>query len=155
MKLDHCHRASCVQIIEALRAKVEELSNVYTTPPAGLAGEHILNLEAQVAALTQERDALSSVVRDDYVELKGLQVEAAAKDAVIERLKDVLDTYGVHDSEEECAVCTAVGTPNDDSALQERLVQERERCAKVCEEVEPTISSSATLECASAIRSMK
>ena len=26
MKLDHCHRSSCAQIIESLRAKVEELS---------------------------------------------------------------------------------------------------------------------------------
>ena len=48
----------------------------------------------------------------------------------------------------------ALAIPNDSSALEARLAQERERCAKVCEEVEPTISSSATLECASAIRSM-
>ena len=115
MILDHCHRASCVQIIEALRAKVEELS--------------------------KERDSLSSVVRDDYVELKGLQVEAAAKDAVIERLREALefgtDLYDDTKNQRDLSMALyewvntariALAIPNDSSALEARLTQEREKC---------------------------
>lgn len=90
MKLDHCHRASCAQIIEALRAKVEELSNVYTTPPAGLAGEHILNLEAQVAALTQERDNYKAMIAEQWAqpELKAALADNAALKAKLEQERE-------------------------------------------------------------------
>lgn len=94
MILDHCHRESCVQIIEALRAKVEELTHCYA-------------------------------------------IECANHKS----------------SREQLAV------PNDDSALQERLAQERERCAKVVEDLIRTkfnneCDISVTHDCAAAIRSM-
>ena len=65
MILDHCHRASCAQIIEALRAELEELTqtesalrtllNVYTL---GGWTDHE-RLAQDLAAMTKERDDAS------------------------------------------------------------------------------------------------
>ena len=124
-------------------------------------------VEEQLDAMTKERDALNGVVRDDYVELKGLQAEAAAKDAVIERLREALmkctanigrmlrdgEWYTPEEALE--AATEALAISNDDSALQERLSAERERCAKVCEECDTNhVYTNGSIKCAKALRSM-
>ena len=45
-----------------------------------------------------------------------------------------LNAWEVHNAK-GCYIQEALAIPTDDSVLQERLAQERERCAKVCEEL--------------------
>ena len=155
MKLDHCHRASCTQIIEALRAENARLIL--------LEGQHefnhsrYLNLCRDLAAMTKERDELRNVFLTDSV--ASLASQLAAKDAVIERLKIGMakhsSAYLGHQEEWE----ELLNIPNDDSALQERLAHERERCAKQCELNTEGFAATSTwdesaLSCAKAIRGM-
>lgn len=115
---------------------------------------------------------------DDYVELKGLQVEAAAKDAVIAKMREALEETtalcinyeaveepdGYQFTEAQAVIKQgkeALAIPNDDSALQERLAQERERCAELAEDA-TAYTQFQTVEhykiarfIAAAIRSMK
>ena len=49
----------------------------------------------------------------------------------------------------------ALATPDDSSALDAALKAERERCAKVCLEMQQGWASDDHIECADAIRSMK
>ena len=102
--------------------------------------EIICALEEQLAAMTKERDALEYTI--------GIQApyahQLAAKDAVIERLRNALEDcqkYLASDWTHVTAATEALAIPNDDSALQERLKEERERCAKVCAEVGQTLGS--------------
>ena len=136
MKLDHCHRASCTQIIEALRAENARLIL--------LEGQHefnhsrYLNLCRDLAAMTKERDELRNVFLTDSV--ASLASQFAAKDAVIERLREALD-WSIHHLEKhhDCKHVNgtfpdmrlwleqALAIPNDSSALEARLAQEREK----------------------------
>ena len=127
MILDHCHRASCAQIIEALRAKVEELS--------------------------KERDLALS-----YGDRMGGQLVLAQ--ARIKVLREALDRLGHHEiCHESCEVCKLLAITNDSSALEARLAQERERCAKVASVVRDhrfdMLAKSACELCANAIRELK
>ena len=192
MKLDHCHRASCAQIIEALRAKVEELTLIN-----GLQCQSIAMLNGDLERVEKERDELLYIqrnanwdgysgmgamsakveysrkqniilgkalkeLRKKYEELfsaqllSSLQEKCAAKDAVIERLREELKHIASYNKNPAQAAFAALQIPNDDSALQERLAQERERCAKVCEECDTNhVYTNGSIKCAKALRSMK
>ena len=224
MKLDHCNRSSCAQIIEALRAELEELTQERDELDREFGGEHRLYLTCkyelaatnakveelthcyaiecanhkssrdQLAAMTKERDIgkemlgrmmgefaemrdlkessdmaakLSAKSKDyaweDYRKLKeglaamtkerdelrnvfltdsvaSLASQFAAKDAVIERLREALD-WSIHHLEKhhDCKHVNgtfpdmrlwleqALAIPNDSSALEARLAQEREK----------------------------
>lgn len=94
---------------------------------------------------------------DCEVECARLRAELAAAQATNAKLREALKrageavAYESHDDSVGYYVCCQVATyrphakgcyiqaalalPTDDSVLQERLAQERERCAKVCEEL--------------------
>ena len=118
MKLDHCHRASCVQIIEALRAENARLIL--------LEGQHefnhsrYLNLCRDLAAMTKERDNYKDMISEQWAqpELKAALAENARLREALEKLASV-EGNGV--------ARLALALPNDSSALQERLKEEREK----------------------------
>ena len=125
-------------------AAMELDRNVYRSTSAGL--------EDKLHRMTKERDAFRITLEETLKQL-------AAKDAVIERLKIGMakhsSAYLGHQEEWE----ELLNIPNDDSALQERLAHERERCAKQCELNTEGFAATSTwdesaLSCAKAIRGM-
>ena len=147
MILDHCHRASCTQIIESLRAENARL--ILLESQHEFNHSRYLNLCRDLAAMTKKRDNYKDMISEQWAqpELKAAlaensrmvsEIEAtfdtiAAKDAVIERLKIGMakhsSAYLGHQEEWE----ELLNIPNDDSALQARLAQER---AKVMKEIQ-------------------
>lgn len=86
--------------------------------------------------------------------------ELAAAQAQIVQLREALkvvedgidDCWAVNCPAEMNVFRAAIAIPTDDTALRERLAQERERCAKELEEIADLYSPE---DCAAAIRSMK
>lgn len=118
-------------------------------------------LEAAQARKAQLREAMAEV----ETRYRALLTE---KDAEAEKYKTEGDMYGwnFHMGAHSGAVNThlfltqlikLLALPHDASALKERLKAERERCAKVCEEIEQLLRGNALptgVEFASAIRSL-
>ena len=186
MKLDHCNRSSCAQIIEALRAELEELTQERDELDREFGGEHRLYLTCkyelaatnakveelthcyaiecanhkssrdQLVAMTKERDEYNGLYlymidflqdiearetelaamtkeRDDaYADVEEADRRCAAKDAVIERLRefvqllaDYIPASAVGNITVQQALALAI--TNDSSALEARLAQEREK----------------------------
>ena len=107
-----------------------------------------IQLEGQLAAMTKERDQMQVSFDAQCVSADKLFDLLAIAQARIVELKEMLDTWGTHTSDEDCPVCVALALPADDSsALERRLQEERERIAKYVEGAWDT-------QCAAAIRSM-
>ena len=116
-------------------------------------------LREKVAALTQERDTLNAAL-DAKITICG-DTSLAAAQARIKELREALDRLGHHEiCHESCEVCKLLTTTDDSSALNRRLQEERERCAKVLSEHPGHVpsnkwsASSALGACEQAIRSM-
>ena len=158
MKLDHCHRASCVQIIEALRAKVEELTATVAQcreielelhSMAQRDGRHEDNAIDIIRVYQEQLNNLIRAVDTDYEQLyREATEQLAAKDAVIERLREACQAITDWDASEKTALpfvddggagfyrrvalcdeamrlaAESIAIPNDDSALEARLAQE-------------------------------
>ena len=105
-----------------------------------LAQEEMENdeLRSQVAALTKERDDLQD-------KFNNFQNKCRAAQLQVEQLQEALETISDEENwgEDGCwesssypdeIAMEALSTPTDTSALDARLAQERERCAKVCED---------------------
>ena len=112
MKLDHCHRASCTQIIEALRAENARLIL--------LEGQHefnhsrYLNLCRDLAACQRERD--------EAQQGHFAQIQLESQLAAMTKERDDASRTS------EYWKSLALALPNDSSALEARLAQEREKC---------------------------
>ena len=86
MILEHCNRAACTQIIEALRAQVADFDAILDAKQS-----EVCELESQVAALTQEvfelrRDGYSSTEPEDI-----LRSQLSAAQARIKVLREAAD----------------------------------------------------------------
>ena len=134
-----CHEAA--DTITELRKKVEELNGVHL----GLVQIHkdIHALQESCAAMTKERDfLLGKILLCDNA--------PAAKDAVIAKLREAL--WKVHEFTTndiiDATIQQALAILNDDTALKERLAQERERIAAAIDGLYDNC-------CAAKIREMK
>lgn len=92
----------------------------------------IAELDQQVAALTKENERLKTVpMKYRRMEFNAqLQNQLSASQAREARLRDAMDTC-----DRDC-IRAALALPTDDSALQARLKEEREKCAERIEAVE-------------------
>ena len=130
------------ETLAAANAKVEGLTHCYAIECAN----HKSSRD-QLAAMTKERDELRNVFLTDSV--ASLASQLAAKDAVIERLREACQAITDWDASEKTALpfvddggagfyrrvalcdeamrlaAESIAIPNDDSALQERLKEER------------------------------
>ena len=79
MILEHCNRAACTQIIEALRAQVADFDAILDAKQS-----EVCELESQVAAMTKEFHAAC----DDII---ATEKKLTAAQATIERLREAAD----------------------------------------------------------------
>ena len=123
--------------------------------------EIVKELQGEVAALTKERDELKT--RDQRFSLReptALRSQLAAAQATNERLREALNMVLPYAKKIEYAVdglpdpiiaaIAILALPNDTTALDARLKEERERCAKELER----LSCTGLLAATHAIRSM-
>jgi hypothetical protein len=148
-----CHEAA--DTIEALRRQVGSLTKAHE-----LNHSRYLELCRQLAAMTQERDDLLAeksrwIARaNNYlgqacenVSANSMLIAAQADNArlreALERYVKAIDDLYKHNDATRSAVVQyfgvlhpqeAIATQPDHAALDARLKEERERCAKVCEE---------------------
>lgn len=128
---------------DELLAAVEKLARLGNEP------HYITKLERQVAALTKERDE-AYAQQSKMCHLTADQTrQLAASQAREQQLIELFVKHG-HRVGNLKVIRDAVAAPRDDTALQARLKEEREKCAKVCDNVGRDITS----WCAQAIRSM-
>ena len=125
------------------------------------------DLHAKVAALTKERDAFADEVRDlsNEIVLQRMKAkdEAETSDrawnkletaqARIKVLREALEGFLGPSQVWDRIKLEQLLQPDDTTTLDELLKAERERCAKVCEEMKKDIVCPD--ECAAAIREMK
>lgn len=160
--MNWCHRE-----IESLR---EQLAFAMAHPT-----EVERTLREQVAALGKQGDRFAERLYE-VEKPGGLKEQLTASQAREAKLREALEEANALNinwsSEAEPEVLAyyseyrkviamgkeALAIPTDDAALKERLKEERERCAKVCEElcgpVKSVVLEAAYEECATAIRSM-
>lgn len=124
MILDHCHRASCAQIIEALRAKVEELSkdrDYWKEQTHDWYIRDVLQVEEQLHAANAKIESLKAMLAEQWAqpELKAALAENARLREALEKLASV---EGNGDQ-----VKRILAQPQDRSALDELLKAEREK----------------------------
>ena len=119
----------CKAEIERLR---EELNRATSAPTASEAARNVA-LEAAIDGLKAELAA--SQAR-----------EAKLREALLECNHYDVGSYGADLSREALAI------PHDDSALKERLMKERERCADLC--ASTVELNGYALKCAAAIRNL-
>ena len=99
---------------------------------------------AKVADLTKERsalqDKLNAVVTVGIREREQLVAAQAREAKLREALIHIRDTSGLRTGTNvfHLEIQKVLALPTDDSALMERLKEERERCAKVCDELQKT-----------------
>ena len=133
--------------------------------------EMVEEFEAQIAALTKERDDLLKLtnvqeqlpvprlreqLKDEHIQHKRWQMACAASQAREAKLREALEHYrnmASPRSWDGSPANAALALPTDDTALQQRLAEEREKCAQQCDD-EASIEGIAQ-RCATKIRSMK
>ena len=109
--------------------------------------ERIAAAQAQVAALTKERDNYKDIIKDQWA-----QPELAAAQARVKSLHEALwKAHGLLAKMNIPMISDALDTVDDTAALDARLAQERERCAVECEKY---ASNTSHQDVATAIREM-
>lgn len=107
--------------VEALRAEVAALTRAVDTDYEQLFREEA----AKVAALTKEHEFACEIGADYRDRWMAAQAREAKLRWYLENYRGQVNQYG-----QETA-STALALPTDDSALMERMKEERERCAKL------------------------
>jgi hypothetical protein len=106
------------------------------------APQELDDLRAQVAALTKDREQERATT---LAQFSAIGKELAAAQTQIAQLREALETIsdGENWGEDGCwesssypdeIAMEALAAPTDTAALDARLKEERERCAKVCED---------------------
>ena len=127
MILDHCGRASCVQIIDALEEQVEQLKQHKKS-----ALLNYIDADEQLAAMTRERDWLNH--KSKCLEMERVSQEdcITAAQARVKSLHEALwKAHGLLAKMNIPMISDALDLVDDTAALDARLAQEREKCAEL------------------------
>jgi len=91
----------------------------------------------QLAAMKQERDAKEARLQDDDKLFRAMSDQLAASQAREQQLREALETirsdWNINAFPLKEDIDAALSTQTDHAALDARLKEERERCAKVCD----------------------
>jgi uncharacterized coiled-coil DUF342 family protein len=115
MKLDHCHRASCKQIIEALKAECAMYKGRYelAAMTADEAMKNVAMLGAENDALKAERDAALAELKDCRAEELEYRSYVITLKAALREAKDTIEWMNGCTSPAQDEVDKAIATINE------------------------------------------